>query len=105
MEMKTALVTMKMDVEEDKIDELKSIIGHHIDGFVDIDSYPEIKNIYDAKIEIYATLPLRDSLLDLFDHVNDILEGPPARDKDEEDLYAELSNIKHQLECMGYYTR
>ena len=33
------------------IEDLKRIVDHHIDQLVDISSWPEIKSIYDAKVE------------------------------------------------------
>lgn len=106
--MKSILVTMKMDVEDNAVEELKKTIDHHIEGFVDTESYPEIKSIYDARLEVYEEPVLKDNLFDLYDQVNDILDQAPEEEDctgDEDDLYAELTNIKTQLQCMGYYTR
>lgn len=43
-------VTMMVYIDNDAADNL-SIITHHIDRFIDLDSWPEIKSVCDVKIE------------------------------------------------------
>lgn len=45
------VVTMSMDVDDDYTDNLKKL-EHHIEHLVDVGNYPEIKSIYDVKVDI-----------------------------------------------------
>lgn len=45
-------VTFNVDIDEDFKEEFKRIINHHIDELIDIESFPEIKAIYAACVEI-----------------------------------------------------
>lgn len=42
-------VSMKMEVEEKDIEELKRITDHHIDYLLNLDEFPEIKRVFDVK--------------------------------------------------------
>jgi hypothetical protein len=43
-------VTFEMLYEGDE-ENIKKVIDHHIDRLIDLDSWPEIKEIYNAQIE------------------------------------------------------
>jgi len=45
-------VTFNVEIEEDFKEEFRRIIDHHIDELIDIESYPEMKGIYAACVEI-----------------------------------------------------
>ena len=45
-------VTFNVEIDEDFKEEFERIIDHHIDALIDIESYPEIKGIYAACVEI-----------------------------------------------------
>lgn len=44
-------ITLHIDVNEMAVKELEKTINHHIENFVDLDAWPEIKRIYDCAIE------------------------------------------------------
>lgn len=48
--MKTMEINFKVVVDEDAVDELKKCINHHIDRLLDLENWPEIRSVYDAKI-------------------------------------------------------
>ena len=52
--MKSVKITFTAEVEDDKVDELKKTVDHHLDHLIDVDSWPEIKNIYNAKAVLLA---------------------------------------------------
>ena len=45
-------ITMAVCIDDDAADNL-SIITHHIERFIDLESWPEIQGICDVKIEDY----------------------------------------------------
>ena len=45
-------VTFNVDIDENFKEEFKRIIDHHIDELIDTESFPEIKAIYAACVEI-----------------------------------------------------
>lgn len=52
--MKSVKITFTAEVEDDKVDELKKNVDHHLDYLIDFDSWPEIKNVHDAKAVLLA---------------------------------------------------
>ena len=47
--MKTVKIELTIDVDDDFTDELKSTVGHHIERLIDLESFPEIKQVYHCK--------------------------------------------------------
>lgn len=45
----TLEIKMKIEVPENAVDEIKKI-EHHAEYFLDLDSYPEIKSVFDVKV-------------------------------------------------------
>ena len=43
-------ITMQMEIEDNFIDEIKKI-EHHADYLLDLDSYPEIKSVFNVKVK------------------------------------------------------
>lgn len=44
-------IILHVDVNEMAVEELEKTITHHIENFVDLDAWPEIKRIYDCSVE------------------------------------------------------
>ena len=49
--MKTLKVEFLIDIENDAVDKMKTVIDHHIDYLLDLESFPEIKSVYKAKMD------------------------------------------------------
>lgn len=49
MKTKTLVLTMKLEVEENKVDEIKKL-EHHAEYLLDLDNYPEIKAVSDVTV-------------------------------------------------------
>ena len=49
--MKQVKFTIMMDVTDSKAEALK-VLEHHADFILDLDSYPEIKRVYDCHVDI-----------------------------------------------------
>lgn len=45
-------VSFNATIDEDFKEEFESIINHHIDSFIDTDDFPEIKRVYNARLEM-----------------------------------------------------
>lgn len=43
-------VKMKMEIDDEYYDELKSIVDHKIEYLVDMDANPEINSIFEAEV-------------------------------------------------------
>lgn len=48
---KNVKVTMYLEVDEDKVDDVCKIT-HHAEYFLDLDSWPEIKSVYGVKAQV-----------------------------------------------------
>lgn len=48
--MKKVKVVMYLEVEENKIEEIKKL-EHHVDYLLNLEEYPEIKSVYGVKVE------------------------------------------------------
>lgn len=46
--MKTIEVNFLMEVEDNAVEEVKKSVDHHIERLIDLESWPEIKNVYRA---------------------------------------------------------
>lgn len=44
-------ITIHVDINEMDVEELEKTINHHIENFVDLDTWPEIERVYDCSIE------------------------------------------------------
>ena len=44
-------ISFKAEVDDDYIGELARIVDHHLDYLIDLDSTPEIKNVYEGELE------------------------------------------------------
>lgn len=44
-------VSFDMEIEDDFLSELRSVVDHHADWLLDLESYPEIMSIYNGKLE------------------------------------------------------
>ena len=49
--MKTVTITFKAEVDDNGVEELKRCVDHHIDRLLDLDSWPEIRTVYDANLK------------------------------------------------------
>lgn len=49
--MKVVTITMNMEIDDDFLEELKGIIGHHTERLLSLEEYPEIHSIFDGKVE------------------------------------------------------
>jgi hypothetical protein len=48
--MKKVKVVMYLEVEENKIEEIKKL-EHHVDYLLNLEEYPEIKSVYGVEVE------------------------------------------------------
>ena len=46
--MRTIEVNFLMEVEDNVVEEVKKSVDHHIERLIDLESWPEIKNVYHA---------------------------------------------------------
>lgn len=49
--MKTVTITFKADVDDNGVEELKRCVDHHIEGLLDLNSWPEIQTVYNANLK------------------------------------------------------
>ena len=50
--MKEINISFKAKVDDSIIDELQKTVDHNIYKLIDLDNYPEIESIYDAKMSV-----------------------------------------------------
>ena len=44
-------ISFKAEIDDDFLGELQRIVDHHLEYLIDLDSTPEIKNIYEGEVE------------------------------------------------------
>ncbi len=49
--MKTVKISMIMDVDDDGVEEI-SKLTHHAEYLLDLENYPEIKNVYEVSVSV-----------------------------------------------------
>ena len=51
MAIKTARVSFDIDIDEEAVDELKRAVDHHMESLVDLEGWPEIHYVHNARVE------------------------------------------------------
>ena len=49
--MKTVKISMIMDVEDEAVEEIDKLT-HHAEYLLDLENYPEIKNVYEVQVSV-----------------------------------------------------
>ena len=44
-------ISFKAEIDDEFLGELQRIVDHHLESLIDLDSSPEIKNIYEGEVE------------------------------------------------------